>query len=308
MRCLITGASGHLGSFVVRRLIEQGAQVVILVRPQSDLWRLTDVLQRVKVVYGDLANLDTASTAIMRHTPEFVFHLAWYGVTGEYRNAAEQITHNVLGSLRLFELARAAGCRCWIGIGSQAEYGPYEGLLSEDLPTRPVTTYGVSKLCAGLLTQKLCELAGIRCVWLRLLATYGPKDDPRHLIPTVIEQLLQHQQPALTPGEQKWDYLYVEDAAKAICRVAMVEEASGIFNLGSGEAYPVRDIVERIRDLINPSAPLGFGEIPYRVDQVMHLQADISRLVQVTGWRPAVDLEQGLRQTVEWHRSKAEKS
>jgi nucleoside-diphosphate-sugar epimerase len=166
---------------------------------------------------------------------------------------------------------------------------------------KPVTAYGVAKLAAGLSTAKMSELAGIRHVWLRLLSAYGPGDDVRHLLPSVILDLLARKKPALTLGEQVWDYLYVDDAATAICAV-LEHQVAGVFNLASGTTATIRSIVEQIRDLIDRSLPIGFGEIPYRSDQVMHLEADITRLTSATGWRPAVGLDRGLQRTVEWYR------
>jgi nucleoside-diphosphate-sugar epimerase len=122
------------------------------------------------------------------------------------------------------------------------------------------------------------------------------------LIPSVIRRLLASERPQLTSGEQKWDYLYVEDAAEAIYQAAITKRAEGIFNLSSGEAHTVRKLVEQIRNIINPSIPLGFGEIPSPLDQIMHLQADISKLREATGWTPQTSLEEGLRRTIEWSR------
>lgn len=303
MRCLVTGASGHLGSYLVERLIDEGAAVTALVRPESDLWRLADVKDRIDILRADLSDLSRVTSRISQAQPEIVFHLAWQGVTSAFKDDPEQITRNVSGSIELFELVRTVGCRCWIGIGSQAEYGPHNQILTEERPVRPVTAYGVGKLCVGLLTNKLCELAGIRFVWLRLLATYGPKDDERHLIPIVVKRLLARERPSLTSSEQLWDYLYVEDAAEAIYRAAVTEDAHGIFNLGSGDVHSVRSIVEGIRDLIDPSLSLGFGEVPYPCDQVMHLQTSIDRLRQATGWTPRVSIDEGLRRTVDWYRA-----
>lgn len=307
MQFLVTGASGHLGSYVTKRLVECGEEVSILVREQSDLWRLSDILHRLHIYYADLADVASVGGAIAAAAPDIILHLAWSGVTIDCRNDPAQITRNITGSLKLFEIAHAVGCRCWIGIGSQAEYGPYAIPLTEDLPTKPNTVYGVSKLCVGLLIEKLCQLAGMRFVWLRLLATYGPKDNERHLIPSVIKQLLAGKVPALTLGEQKWDYLYVEDAAEAIHLVAVKPEVSGVYNLGSGEAYTVRSIIERIRDMVDISLPLGFGEVPYQPDQVMHLEADISKLQAAIEWSPQITLDEGLRCTVDWHRATTSK-
>jgi len=303
MSFLVTGASGHLGSYLTKRLVEQGEDVSILVRKESELWRLADVIDRIRIFHADLDEIETASDAIAEIRPETVFHLAWSGVMSNFRNHPRQVTSNVKGSLRLFEIAHENGCRCWIGVGSQAEYGPYDVPLREDLPTRPNTVYGVSKLCVALLTEKLCQLTGMRFVWLRLLASYGPKDNERHLIPSVINQLLRGEKPALTRGEQKWDYLYVDDAVEAIHLAALKPEVNGVYNLGSGEIHTVRNIAERLRDIIDPSLPLGIGEVPYLPDQVMHLQADITKLQTAAGWSPRITLDAGLRRTVAWHRT-----
>jgi UDP-glucose 4-epimerase len=302
MRCLVTGASGHLGSYLVERLLDEGADVQALIRPNSDLWRLQAFIDRIRIIRADLSDVATVAPAISQVRPEIVFHLAWQGVTSGFKDDPEQITGNVRGSLDLFDVVRRAGCRCWIGIGSQAEYGPHSEVLTEDTPVRPVTAYGAAKLCVGLLTKKLCELSAIRYVWLRLLATYGPKDDDRHLIPSLIRQLFAGERPSLTPSEQLWDYLYVEDAAEVIYRAAVNEDVSGVFNLGSGQVHSIRSTAERIRDLIDPSIELGFGDVPYPADQVMHLETKIDRLRNATGWTPRVNVDEGLRRTVEWYR------
>ena len=292
-----------MGAFLTKALLARGCEVAVLVRPQSNLWRIADVIDQVTLIYGALGDLEAAEEPLKAWQPETVFHLAWGGVTGAYRNDPAQITRNVAGSLELFEAVHRAGMRTWVGVGSQAEYGAVNGVLSEDTMLRPETAYGVAKHCLCLMTEKLCAMTDTRFLWLRLLAAYGPMDDPRHLLPLVIEQLLDGQRPALTPGEQRWDYLYIDDAAEATCRLALETLASGIFNLGSGKAQAVRSLVETVRDLVDPALPLGFGDVPYRSDQVMHLQADIRKLVEATGWQPQTPLEEGLRRTVAWHRS-----
>ncbi len=301
MQCLITGASGHLGSFLTKRLLRDGWNITALVRPESDLWRLNDVLSQINIIRADLADVSSVASAVAQSKPEVVFHLAWQGVTGAFKNDPAQLEVNLTGSLKLFEIVRAAGCKVWLGIGSQAEYGRHEEILNEDTPCQPETEYGAAKLSLGRQTKELCNDAGIRYLWMRLLATYGPMDDERHLIPSVILQLLRRERPRLTGGEQRWDYLYVEDAADAIYRAAVTSNAQGVFNLGSGQSHTIRNILERIRDLIDPGLELGFGEVAYPPDQLMRLEASVERLRRATGWTPRVGLDEGLGRTVEWY-------
>jgi UDP-glucose 4-epimerase len=298
MRCLVTGASGFLGSWLVRQLLERGHSVTVLMRGVPERRRVGDWLERVRIVNGSFESSENLRERIAEATIDAFFHLAWSGVTADYREDTEQISTNVVGSLKMWELARDIGCKHWIGLGSQAEYGPSGIVLHEDLAARPVTAYGVAKLASGLLTEKLSEMAGIRHTWVRLLAVYGPGDDRKHLIPLVIQTLYAGGKPALTEGEQQWDYLYVEDAAKALSLIAEVG-ATGTLNLSAGKTVQVRRLVELIRDLVDPRLPLGFGDVPYTTDQLMHLEADISRLHSVTGWLPETPLHEGLRRTVE---------
>ena len=310
MRAFITGATGHIGCALTRLLVRAGHDVTILARSSSRLKRLGSDLSRIKVVPGDLQDISALASAFEATRPNALFHLAWFGVSRPERNDERQIEANVLGSLNLLRVAHRAGIDVFVGLGSQAEYGPPGGVLSEKSPTRPVSLYGAAKLSVGALAQALCDGAWsadarpLRCAWVRLIATYGPFDDENHLIPSLITALGAGRKPQLTSGRQKWDYLFVDDAAEALLRVALVPEAKGVFVLGSGEAHTVQEIAEKIRALVDPNMALGFGEVSEDHHQIMHLEADITRLRSITGWSPSIPLAEGLRRTVDWHRER----
>lgn len=302
MRCLVTGGTGLIGSHLVRLLLEKHCQVAVLVRPSSSAWRIADLLPSLTVIPGDLGAMARSAAAIRAFAPEVVFHLAWHGVLGGCHGDLRQITENLLGTLELLGLVHQSGCQRFVGVGSQAEYGPQDSILTEDAPTRPRTLYGVAKLCAGRVGEQLCEVWGCRFTWLRLLAAYGPTDEPEHLIPMVILSLLRGEKPKLTTGEQRWDYLYAEDAAQALWQVAN-STATGTFLLASGQSATVRAIVEQLRDLIDRRLPIGWGERPGSAGCVRHLEGDSTRLQRCIGWAPRVRFAEGLRRTVEWFRA-----
>jgi UDP-glucose 4-epimerase len=308
MRVFLTGATGFIGSHLLRRLRQEGADVLALVRPATDPWRIEPLLPACKLLPGELANVSQWAKSFREFRPQTVVHLAWAGVGNRHRNDAAQIDANLMPTVELARLSIEAGVEKFIGLGSQAEYGPLNRKISESDPTEPTTLYGAAKLAASVLVRQLFAQAGISNAWVRVFSTYGPMEDPDWMIPYLIGKLLAREKPALTACEQKWDYLYGPDAADALFELIRNKAGAGIFNLGSGQVYTLRAIVEKIRDMINPELSIGFGEVPYRPDQVMLLQADISRLQGATGWTPATSLEEGLRQTIEWHRSRAQGS
>jgi len=308
-RVLVTGASGFVGSYTVEQLLADGTRAVAaIVRPGSNLWRLDrSLVDRLTLIEGDLDRPESYRDALARFAPDTVVHLAWEGVGPKDRDEARQLK-NIESSIELLNVAHQVGAAHWIGMGSQAEYGPHMASIRETDATRPTTLYGASKLAVSHLARLRASQHQMRFVWLRLFSTYGPKDHPRWLIPYVTLRLLRGERPQLTEGRQNWDYIHVRDIAAAVVATIDDSDAEGVYNIGSGRIVTVRRVVERIRDLIDPSLPVGFGELLYRPDQVMHLEADISRLQRATGWSPAIDLDRGLAETVAWYRDHGDRT
>ncbi len=303
MRCLVTGASGFLGSHLVHELIKEGNEVCVVARKSSNLWRLTNDLHHLRIVYSALSELEVVADEVKAFRPECVFHLAWAGGNSrKFVNDVSQVFDNLPGSLDLVRLSAEAGCSRYLFLGSAVEYGTWKVPVREtDIP-EPSSLYGMAKLAATNLTQSLCTQFGIRFCGIRLFWAYGPMDDRLRMIPSVISGLLAGKRPSLTAGEQIWDFLYVEDAVRALVCLAESDSASGIFNLGSGVPVTVREMVMQIRDTIDPALDLGFGDISYPPGQPMHLQADISRLKAAVAWSPNVSIPEGIRRTVDWYR------
>ena len=293
---VLTGASGFIGAAVHAELLRREIRPLVLLRAKSDRGRLPRLAERDVFIFSKLDEPGLAERLRARQ-PDVFIHCAWRGVGGPERNEAFQLKENIPFTLASVELAAASGCRQWVGLGSQAEYGNANRILDETAPTNPTTLYGQAKLAAGHEAFALCAKKNLVAAWLRVFSIYGPGDHPHWMIPHVIHEFLSGRPPQVTKCEQLWDYLFVADAARAIADVAD-GKISGVFNLGSGEAWSLKQIIETIRaELKTPIQP-AYGAIPYRPDQVMHLQADISRLTGATRWKPQVSLENGLHQTV----------
>jgi UDP-glucose 4-epimerase len=270
-------------------------------RPESDAWRIGDIRDRVELMVGRLSEAAALTRPLADFKPDVIYHLGWFGSGPAGRDDPRQLTENVAEAVALVELSAQVGATTWVGLGSQAEYGPTGSVLDESTPTRPITAYGVAKLSAGLQTRDLCATRSIRQVWLRLVTAYGPADQASYLIPQVILSLLRGRRPALTEGSQPGDFLYVTDACRAIRKAALTESCAGTYVLASGDHRSVREVALTIRDIIDRRLEIGLGELVSTFPPA-GLRGDPRALQLVTGWSPKVPLETGLSTCVDWFR------
>lgn len=293
-RCLVTGGSGFLGAALTRRLVRDGHEVTVISRDPRP-WRLDDCLDAITIVPGELAALSSALARVP--LPDVVFHLAWSG--GDSRAFAADAVHlgaNLDATRELLAWIERHRVPRFVGLGTCLEYGRFPVPVSEDAPCVPDSAYGEGKLAAG----RAALAAKTSAAWVRLFWTYGPADSPARLVPSVALSLLDDEAPAVTPGGQLWDYLYVDDAIDALMRLGNDDAARGVFNLGSGSPVAIRSVVEAIAASCRARVTPRFGALPYPQGQTMHLQADVTRLTNATGWQAATPLADGIAATVAW--------
>lgn len=324
-RAIVTGATGMIGAALIKELLRSNIEVTAIVRPDSDrkdrlageIAKLGDVQENFHIALLNLSDLgeDEAEIALRRAAGgeegadredicDMFFHLGWEGTFGASRNDKELQDKNVKNTLDAVWLAYRLGASVFVGAGSQAEYGRVQDgtKLGAATPTHPENEYGRGKLKAGVDSRAVCKALGIRHIWCRILSVYGPGDGSKTMIMSGVYSLLKGERPKYTKGEQLWDYMYADDAARALLALAERGEDGRVYPLGNGSVRPLREYMEIIRDSINKAAELGIGEIEYAPGQVMYLCADISDLQRDTGFTPTTPFEEGIQKTIDWAR------
>lgn len=294
-KIIVTGATGAVGSAVVRRAVDKGMDVICIVHHGSK--RLGNLPQSDKVHIVE-CNLQDYRTLSLDGQNDAFIHLSWEKTVGASRDDAEVQTRNIQYTLDAVQLAHRCGCSVFVGAGSQAEYGVQSVDLTPDLPVKPESGYGIAKYAAGKLSAMLCKNLGMRQCWVRILSVYGPNDGENSLISYLIREFKAGNSPQLTKCEQKWDYLYADDAADAILAVAEKGIDGKAYPLGSGKGRRLSEYVEDIKNMVNPSIEVQFGAKEYYPHQPMHLVADISQMIKDTEWSPAIDFREGLVNTL----------
>ena len=145
-----------------------------------------------------------------------------------------------------------------------------------------------------------CEQLGIKHIWTRILSVYGPFDGEKTMVISSLRKMIKGEESLFTKGEQEWDYLFSEDAAKAMYLIAQKGIGNKIYVIGSGKTRKLMDYINVMDLKVNPAVHPVLGAIPYSDKQVMYLCADISELTEDTGFVPAVDFEEGIEKTVQY--------
>lgn len=296
-KLFVTGASGFIGSNVVRHALASRCQVAVLVMPGDPLLRLRDVQDQIKLIPGDLDHPETYRSALSAWKPEACIHLAWYAEPGKYLHAMENLSC-LNGSLALFQELIRINCRHIVMAGTCAEYALQNKPVHEDSPTDPTTIYAACKLSLNLIGRQLAVRTGVKFAWGRIFYLYGPYEDPRRVVPALIHSLSEGKPFPATSGEQVRDYLHIEDVASAFYTLAK-EGAEGVFNICSGEPIPMRRLMEIIGEIMGHGELIRFGEAPARSWDPPFICGD-NRKLKGIGWAPHFTLEQGLKQTIQW--------
>ncbi|MGW8228934.1 MAG: NAD-dependent epimerase/dehydratase family protein [Gammaproteobacteria bacterium] len=284
MKILITGGTGFLGSHLARNLADHGADIIVLARHSSSLARLSGYEQLIHVLRAD--NVATLYELLSAHNPDCIIHTACnYGRGGE--NIAGIVQTNLVSALTLLTAAADNGIGSFINTDTTLD--------------RFLNAYTLSKKQFSEWGVWFARHYRIRFVNVLLEHMYGPGDDASKFTTHVISQCIK-QTPTLdlTPGDQRRDFIYIEDTVAAfrvlvenLTQLAQHEE----IQVGSGHAVTIREFAEMVRNLAASSTTLNFGAIPYRDNEPMLCVADITRLRSL-GWKPLYDLASGIRKTI----------
>jgi nucleoside-diphosphate-sugar epimerase len=300
-RIVITGPTGAIGMALIKECIDNKISAVAICHKGSMRIRQIPKSEYITVIETDLACLRDLDVKGIK--ADIFYHFAWAGTTGEARNDMPLQINNIQYAIDAVELAYRLKCTTFIGAGSQAEYGRSEKLLTPQAPTFPENGYGMAKLCAGQMTRQHCAELGIKHIWARILSVYGPNDTTNSMVMSTVNKLVNGERVSLTLGEQKWDYLYSLDAARAMLLLGEKGVNGKTYVIGSGNVRPLREYIYDINDAIiemfGKSGTLGLGDIQYSDKQVMYLGADISDLKQDTGFEPLVEFKDGIRYILE---------
>lgn len=301
---LVTGGGGFIGVHLVQRLLMLGANVRVIHRASDVPWRLEDKMKQIQIYRVDICDAEKVYRCIQDIRPNFIFHLAAYGVNSQDCNEDKAIQTNVRGIANIIHAAADTGCKRIINIGTCAEYGNYSEAVTEDLCLKPVNIYGSSKAAGALIAHQMANVKNIDIITLRLFGVFGEYEERHKIFCHTILTLLEEKDLQLTSCTQYRDYCYVGDIINAILLAAnCLEIKNEIFNVGRGKLYPLRHYIEIIHRLMKSKKKLLFGALDHRQTELWAPKPDITKIQNILGWSPQSDLENSIKKTIRWYKN-----
>jgi len=306
MKILVTGGAGFIGSHIVNSYIELGHNVIViddlssgdknLINPKANFYHLNINSQEVKSI------LEKEKISVINH------HAAQISVSDSVVNPLFDANSNIIGTLQLLQNAVKLGVGKFIFASTGgAMYGEQESFpANEDHPCKPLSPYGISKLCAENYIEYFCMQHGLSTTILRYSNVYGPNQNPHGeagVVAIFCERIIKGLPLVISGnGEQTRDFISVKDIAK-VNSIALDQECNGIFNVGTGKETSVNFLTQSLIKISNTNISAKNG--PPRKGEQKRSVIESKKLLKSFGWKPSIDLEEGLVETFNYFKNKS---
>ena len=293
-KALVTGANGFIGKALVGELINQKVEVIALDR--EDLGIFPDT----RFAVCDLRNCEAMPSLISDRDIDTVFHLAWGGASGDLRADYAMQLENVKMTCDMVNTAAKMNIKKFVGAGTLAQYDCLAYVGEDNSVPSPVSCYGTAKIAAQYMSKAAANKAGIEHVWCIISNLYGVGDTTNNFINFAAKKLLNGERASFTAAEQNYDFVYITDIIQGIYLCGENGKNNNSYYIGSGNARPLKEFIEIMRNAIDSGIPLYLGEVEFKGRSLPPEAFDCRHITNDTGYVPKVRFEDGIVDTIKW--------
>jgi len=299
-RVIITGANGFLGSSLVRELIANNIEVIALVKENSFHNLPNDEL--VTRIPFELSDAQKSMETLGRMNADTFFHFAWAGSSGDDRADTMLQLNNAQWSVDCLKLASNIGCNRFINAGSITEIETYRAMMNEGGKPGLGHIYGAGKFAAHAMCKPTAAAIGIDFICAIITNAYGIGESERspRLINTTLRKCIRGETPRFTSGTQNYDFVYIDDVARALRLIGENGKPFNEYLVGSSKARPLREFLMEARDVIAPDVDFIFDGIPFTGVSLLLSDFDCSKTEDDTGFKASISFADGIKKTMEW--------
>ena len=298
-KAIVTGANGFIGKTLVKVLLERNYEIVALDIRFDDVLLNNNFVTCINVLNKAVAEL---KDEIPKNEYDCFFHLAWVGTSGPARADYEMQLNNVKIACDYIKLCKVVGCKRVIYASSINEMETYEYLQSDNIEPSGGYIYGTGKLAAHLMGETVAKMNDVEFIPVIITNIYGIGEKSARMVYTSINKLIRKEHCSFTAGYQTYDFIYITDAINSIIEVSEKGKAFNCYYIGSGEPKPLREFLIEMKNIVDPEAEIGLGDIPFKGIDISYSQFDLKKVEKDTGYRNKISFAEGIKMTADYIR------
>lgn len=298
-KVIVTGANGFIGTALCRELSNQGISVIAVVRNEEENFSNIKNLNGIKIVYSDLSEFKNLHEKISDRDIDVLYHLAWVGSAGPLRGKADVQFNNIKYTCDTVEACSKMNCKRFVFASSIMEY-EIEAVMATDATPGINTLYSSAKVSADYMARTIAGSLGVDYIRAVISNIYGPGELSPRLVNTSIRNLLKGEHCVFSAGEQTYDFIYIDDAAKTFVAIGEKGVTNRTYYIGSQNPKPLKEFLCELRDQVDPNIEIGLGEIPFNGVSLTYNEFNIHAVKEDTDFVPTVSFAEGIQNTIKW--------
>lgn len=299
-KAIITGANGFVGSHVCKELCNQGVKVYAVIKDTNENIDSIKDLPDISIVYCDLDSITTLPEKITDRDVDVFYHFAWVGVSSDLRCDENIQTKNALWTVQALRTADSMKCKKFVNAGSIMEKETYMAVCTQSSEPSVGYIYGAAKLYARTICKPIASSLDIDLCWAVITNTFGVGEFSSRFVNSTIRKIIAGEPLQFTAATQNYDFIYIDDVAKAFVAIGEYGKPNKEYTIGSGNARPLKDfIIELLQTLAPDSVPL-FGDVPFTGVNIPLECFDTTETETDCHFKPSIPFNEGIKLTMDW--------
>lgn len=302
-KAIVTGANGFVGSHVCKELCCKGIKVYAVIKDENENIDNIKDFDNISIIYCDLDGISSLPEKITDRDIDVFYHFAWVGVSSTLRCDENIQTKNAMWTVQALRTADSMNCKKFVNAGSIMEKETYMAVCTQGSEPSVGYIYGAAKLYARTICKPIASSLNIDLCWAVITNTYGVGEFSSRFVNSTIRKIIADEPLQFTAATQNYDFIYIDDVAKAFVAIGEYGKPNKEYTIGSGKARPLKEFIAELLQTLAPNSVPLFGDVPFTGVNIPLECFDTTDIETDCYFKPSIPFSEGIKLTMDWLRS-----